>query len=527
LLLGAILWLPFAARPAQRSGAPVRKTLIIMSPHDAAIRWEFTQAFVARMKDKGVSVELDWRNPGGGTEITRILESTYAQAFERYWTGSGERWSAEIASKFTTPCNETKHCTEEVRRANEAYLKSNVSSDIDLLFGGGSADADLNAEAGRLVDSGFVRKHPELFPANGQTVGGEPYWDPKGRWVGVSLSGLGICYNRDALKRLGPLETPDSWESLANPAYRGQLALADPGKSGSALKAFEMLVQEQMRIVDERAAASGAVDAARKELAPREGWQAALRLIQRLAANARYFSDAASSVPVDVAIGNAAAGMCIDSYGGLEREATAAAGDADRMGFALPDSGTSIGADTIGVLRGAPHPDLALEFMEFVMSEEGQKIWSFRRGAPGGPKRHGLHRLPVLRALYASAYDAYRSDPNTNPYNPNRRFVYHKEWTHDIYRDIAFVIKVLCVDPEPELQDAYAALADRGFPHEATALFEDVSAVDYGTLTKSVHDVLRSGNAVARMDLTTKLVRHFRDQYRRVGALARASREAP
>jgi ABC-type Fe3+ transport system substrate-binding protein len=399
-----------------------------------------------------------------------------------------------------------------------------VSCGADLLFGGGSVDADLHAEAGRLVDSGFVAQHPELFPAGGETVGGEGYWDPGGRWLGVSLSGFGICFNRDALRRLGVHEPPDSWASLASPAYAGQLALADPSKSGSALRAFEMIIQEQMRIADDRAGASGARDGARRAMATGEGWKAGLHLIQRLTANARYFSDGASTVPVDVAMGNAAAGMCIDSYGGLESDAIAAAGDSRRMGFALPNGGTSIGADTIGLLRGAPHPALALAFIEFVLSEEGQKLWSFRRD-PEGPERHSLHRLPILKSLYAPVHDANRTDPTTNPYDPNRTFVYNAEWTHGIYRDIAFVIRVLCVDPLPELQDAYAALVETGFPAEATALFEDVSAIDYVTVKESIHDVMRSGSAVARVNLTTKLVRHFRDQYLRVTALARAARD--
>ncbi len=218
--------------------------------------------------------------------------------------------------------------------------------------------------------------------------------------------------------------------------------------------------------------------------------------------------------------------MCIDSYGGLQSEVTSAAGDSRRMGFVLPNTGTSLGADTIGLLRGAAHRSLAVEFIEFVLSPEGQKLWSFRRGTPGGPERHALHRLPVLKSLYAPAYDAYRSDPATNPYSPDRSFVYHKEWTHRIYRDIAFVIRVMCVDPAPELQDAYGTLAAHGFPRDATAAFEDVSAVDYATVTKRIDGVLRSGNAVAQMDLTTELVRHFQAQYRRAAALATSVREA-
>ncbi|HYQ04191.1 MAG TPA: extracellular solute-binding protein [Polyangiaceae bacterium] len=494
-----------------------------MTPHDATVRYEFSHAFASLLQSKGRSVEIDWRTPGGGSEITRILDSQYSGAFENHWKGQGQRWSNKIASQFATPCDPAKGCDQEVEQARAAFLQSNVGCGVDLLFGGGSVDADINARAGRLVDSGVIQRHPELFPKGDEVVGGEAHWDPQGRWLGVSLSGFGICVNRDALRRLGIRQAPDSWESLGRPAYRGQLALADPSKSSSALKGFEMLVQEQMRRAYDRAESSGIAGAERDKFATREGWLAALRLIQRLAANARYFSDAASNVPVDVAMGSAAAGMCIDSYGGLQSEVTAATGDSLRMGFELPTTGTSIGADTIGLLRGAPHRSLAVEFIEFVVSEAGQKIWSFRRGTPGGPQRHALHRLPVNRSLYAPAYDQYRSDPISNPYDPKRTFTYHKEWTQAIYRDIAFVVRVMCIDPLPELKDAYSALAANGFPAEATALFEDTSATDYVAVTQAIHRVLRSGTALEQVDLTTRLVRHYRDQYLRVAAAARSA----
>jgi ABC-type glycerol-3-phosphate transport system substrate-binding protein len=225
-------------------------------------------------------------------------------------------------------------------------------------------------------------------------------------------------------------------------------------------------------------------------------------------------------------MGNAAAGMCIDSYGGLQTEVTAIESESSRMGFLLPGSGTSIGADTIGLLRGSAHRQLAVEFIEFVLSEQGQKLWSFRRGVPGGPLRHALHRAPILPGLYAPAFDQLRSDPAINPYGGMLGFVYHDGWTRRLYRDISFVVRVLCVDPAPELAEAYQALAVNGFPADATALFDDVAAVDYDTVSTRIHGVLGSGDAVAQMDLAGELVGKFRAQYRRVTELARSSHGA-
>ena len=537
----AVLALPFIAKwsAAQRAAGSGRaqapaarggETLVIITPHNEAIRHEFAEAFTAFMARQGRQVQLDWRSPGGGSEINRLLVAEYAASFQRHWTGAlGRRWSSHASAGFAADPPPGAPPDAEGAEARRAFLASNVGCGIDLLFGGGSVDAQLHASAGRLVDAGVVKAHPQLFGDAGipAVVGGEAFWDRGGRWVGVCLSGFGICVNRDVLARLGVAGLPSSWAALADPVYFGQLGLADPGKSGTAVKTFEMIIQEQMQQVRRRAETAGVAPPQLDDLAVHEGWLAGLRLIRRLAANARYFSDAASRVPVDVATGDAAAGMCIDFYGRFQSEVTAAAQDPEqarrgpRMDFVMPKTGTSIGADTIGLLRGAPHRELAVAFIEFVLSEQGQKLWSFRKGAPGGPRTYALHRLPILPALYAPEYDPYRADPDTQPYAPTHQFVYHEAWTGPLFRAIAFVVRVMCVDPAPELRDAYQALAQAGFPAQATALFDDVSVVDYDTVKGPLRAALRAPNALDEVTWSNRLVRQFRDQYRQVAALAR------
>jgi ABC-type glycerol-3-phosphate transport system substrate-binding protein len=219
--------------------------------------------------------------------------------------------------------------------------------------------------------------------------------------------------------------------------------------------------------------------------------------------------------------------MCIDFYGRFQSEMTDADGRRGRMGFLMPTTGSSLGADSIGLLRGAPHRALAVEFMEFVLSDAGQKIWSFRRGTPGGPQTYSIQRLPISPRLYAAAYDRYRADTNTTPYGSARTFVYRPEWTAPIFRALAFVVRVMCVDPAPELQEAYRALNAAHFPPRALALFDDVSAVDYDIVSGPLRTALRSQNADGEVAWTNRLVRQFRDQYRRVAALARQSTGVP
>ena len=182
------------------------------------------------------------------------------------------------------------------------------------------------------------------------------------------------------------------------------------------------------------------------------------------------------------------------------------------------------GVQVQALLRGAPHRELAIAFIDYVLSDAGQKLWSFRRGVPGGPERYTLRRLPIVPHLYDHAFDAYRADPDDNPYEKAHEFVYHREWTGPLYSAIAFVVRVMCVDPERELQDAYDALVRAGFPPEAAALFDDVSAVDYATVAGPLRAALQSADPMDEANWSIRLVRGFRAQYRRVTALAKAGR---
>jgi len=286
-----------------------------------------------------------------------------------------------------------------------------------------------------------------------------------------------------------------------------------------------MIVQRQMLDAHERLAAAGGIgDAAQDAEAVSEGWTKAMRLFRRLGANARYFTDQSSKIPLDVASGDAAAGMCIDYYGRFQAEAAAAAGRPGRVGFVTARGETSINPDPIALLRGAPHRELAIAFIEFVLSDEGQKLWGFRRGVPGGPERYALRRLPIVPYLYDHAFDAQRADPEENPYEEARDFVYHRAWTGPLYGALAFVVRVMCVDPEEELQQAYGALAKAGFPPQATALFDDVSAVDYTTVAGPLRAALHAADPMEEARWSIRLVSGFREQYRRVTALARAGK---
>lgn len=562
--LALIVALPFALRPRGSLLAAADETLVIVSPHNEAIRAEFARGFRDWYHTKtGKTARIDWRIPGGTSEIARYLAGEYQAPFENYWRHTlGRRWTDAVQRAFDDPKiqpgpdvgNDT-----EPETARRAFLHSNVGIGIDLFFGGGSFDFIQQAAAGRLVDSGFVRSHPELFGDEAtqipQTLSGEPFWDKDGRWFGNVLSAFGICYNVESVSRVRLREggfsprltapttlmptMSKSWRALADPVFAKLIALADPNQSGSVAKAFEMIIQQSINDAirstlhdDDGVPREDSEEAWQRYLGQRnerkklEGWDEAMRLIEKMSANARYFTDSATKIPIDVADGDAAAGMCIDFYGRFESE-NARNADADhreRMMFFTPPGGTSYGVDPIALLRGAPHRTLALAFMEYVMSLDGQKLWNWKIGTPGGPQQYALRRLPIRRELYAPEFAEFRADPDVYPYEEAKNFTYHPEWTAHLFNPIRFIVRVMCVDPHEEAREAWAALIQARFPDEAMKVFGDLSAVSYEEANGRIRETLRNPDKLAEARLAAELTAKFRAQYRRAAELARAGK---
>jgi ABC-type glycerol-3-phosphate transport system substrate-binding protein len=71
-----------------------------------------------------------------------------------------------------------------------------------------------------------------------------------------------------------------------------------------------------------------------------------------------------------------------------------------RMGYIDPANATAVNPDPIAMVRGAEHPETAKRFIQFVLSEQGQRLWITRAGTPGGPRTTSLHRLPARQSVY-------------------------------------------------------------------------------------------------------------------------------
>jgi ABC-type Fe3+ transport system substrate-binding protein len=550
LVIAVIVALPFLLRPAREAPGRADDTLVILSPHNEAIRQEFQAAFARWWRERtGRTVYVDWRSIGGTSEIARYLEGEYAAAFRHHWTRRlGRPWSFAVQAAYANgrlPAS----ATAEEKEARAAFLASDAGCGVDLFFGGGAYDFMVQDRAGRLIDSGVVTAHPDWFSdeAIPQKHAGDDYRGKEGRWLGTVLSAFGIIYNRVSLERLG-LPVPAQWTDLADPRYFGEVALADPTKSGSINKAFENLIQQKMHsMVRKRAAGSRATaaenlksqisDLKSPEPAPlaeataaavAAGWAQGLQLIQQIAANARYFTDSAQKVPIDVAAGNCAAGMCIDFYGRQQVEALLRRGESDRLAYVSPEGGTAYSVDPVAMLRGAPDPEVARGFIEFALGMEGQRLWDQKAGTPGGPQRFALRRLPVRKDFYnLPGIDVLRSDPDEKPYAVAEPLVYRADWSGSLFNELRFIIRAMCLDSHRELKQAWRAIhaarerGDMAAADAALAVMLDVSAVDYAAAGGPIKAALGARDKAEEIRMAATLGAHFRAQYRRAAALTR------
>jgi hypothetical protein len=305
----------------------------------------------------------------------------------------------------------------------------------------------------------------------------------------------------------------------------GEVAVCDPTKSGSIAKAFENLIQQQMqiRLHALQREPGGLPQTELEARAVREGWDEGMRIMRLIGANARYFTDSSQKPPIDVAQGNSAAGICIDFYGRYQAEAVTRRDASGRLVYVTPRGGTVSSVDPIGVLRGAPHRNVAEAFIEFTLSMEGQKLWNFKVGTPGGPVQFALRRLPVRRDYYAEeTWKPYQSDPEAEPYAVEDQLVYKPEWTGSLFREMSFGIRVMCLDTHTELVEAWRAIIAAGKPPQAMAVLNDMSLLGYDRMFSVVKPALNSKNKVDEVRLARELGSQLRAQYRRAAELARA-----
>lgn len=461
------------------------RSLVVITASSEAVRHEIEKAFREHHKalHDGEEVTIDWRTPGGTSEIVRFIQSTYSANARHAWIEEGRGdWDESVSSSVFAATPPADAAGAEAWRW---FRGSDVGIDVDVLQGGGQYDHEGLRAAGILVPSGVRDRHPEWFSGDAPILspggGGEVWYDPSDCYYAFCFATFGIVYNRDRLAEAGFSEAEiggfgSKWSDLADPRLYGAVGVADPSQSGSITKCFEMLIQRSMQ--DYISALHPGEDIATYKPTVEEldaAWSEALLLLKQLGGNAAYLTFSASKVPVDASMGQIAAGMCIDFYGRSQVEWSRSQLGREVISYRTPTAASTVSAEPIAILRGARDRELAEEYVDFLLSEKAQKLWGKEAGAPDGPRDHTLYRLPVRRDMFEG--DALRDTVfgDERPLLLASSFQYRGDWTGSLFTAIRVLVKTMLIDCGPELRRAWGEILRQGgmeaLPPERRAAF--------------------------------------------------------
>ena len=393
LCLLVVLGVPFAMSGVKRGDmhAEGARKLIVVTPHVPQIRDEFARAFSEwHQREYGEAVVIDYRTPGGTSEIRKQLSAMFTDAVKRQYEANKDNWELD-----------------------DLLVLEPGSIAFDVMFGGGSYDhsalkrgstvsvkqdesTTLELKVAQSAPMDFTQAElDELFGKN--EIGPQELYDPEQYWIGTALSSFGIVYNRDVFQdRLG-LPLPTQFADLMQHELGGWIALADPRQSGSITTTFDSILGN-------------------------EGWEEGWRILRGMCGNTRYFTNASTKPPIDVSNGEAAAGLAIDFYGRGQAQVIKDSGGGDRVGYQEPKGAVYVDADPISIINGGPSPEIAKRFVRFCMTEEAQALWQFAKnnpdnpigadGEPMGPEWSELRRMPVRRVMYEKYFPYFMDQVN-------------------------------------------------------------------------------------------------------------------
>jgi len=188
--------------------------------------------------------------------------------------------------------------------------------------------------------------------------------DGEGFYHGYSASALGIAYNTKSVK-----EGPEKWTDLADSKWKGKLNMPDPSLSGSALDF----------IYGYAAADKGA-------------W----KTIESWKKNDLQVNGANKEALESVITGEKDA-----TISGVDYMAYKAKAEGEPVEITYPESGTVISPRAVGIMKDAKNLEGAKAYVDFLLSDEGQKLVADAYLLPGNKEiavkdRAALDDIPQL-----------------------------------------------------------------------------------------------------------------------------------
>lgn len=180
------------------------------------------------------------------------------------------------------------------------------------------------------------------------------YVDPDGYWAATNDYVIAVSYNTDLIK---PGTEPRHWDELLDPRYRGKIAWGGLASTS---------------------AGAGFIGTAIKEL----GEERAREYLKKLALQRPAPIGAAARVVIDQVIAGEYA-IALQSF--PENAIFSASKGAPVKWIPMKPTMTGI-VSTVGVLANSPNPNAAKLLVEYMLEEEGQKLYRDTFYIPAHPK---------------------------------------------------------------------------------------------------------------------------------------------
>lgn len=214
--------------------------------------------------------------------------------------------------------------------------------EADIFWGGEPALFDDLAERKLLAALELPEAALREIPASIGTPKPVLLKDPRGFWVGCCLTPYGLVWQPRLLRRLG-MEAIRDWDDLLDCRLKGQIAQATPDRSSSNHASYEVVLQKL-------------------------GWQRGWEWAARLGANTGIFVARSRDVPTVVAKGEFAVGFAVPAYMAFEDLLSGF-----DLKYLTPVAGF-VTPEPLAVIAGSRNPRAARAFIQFILSDEGQRV---------------------------------------------------------------------------------------------------------------------------------------------------------
>jgi len=301
------------------------------------------------------------------TPVSKFIHDSALKAFADY---AKEKWNVTVkvsAIPAGTPV------------AYGRIVEWKGKPEVDIFWGGESALFEKLAEQKLLQKVEISREAWEAIPASIGKPRPIPLKDKDGFWVGTALEPYGLVYHPKKIQRLG-IPEPKEWDDLLNPKLKGEVAQCAPTRSSSSNATYEVILS--MYGED-------------------KGWE----WLRKLAANTGHFTARSRDVPTVVAKGEYSAGFAVPSYMAFEEKLAGF-----ELKFVAPKN-AFVTPEPMAILAGARNPKAARAFIEFLLSERGQKVFMERglfpitpmykvQGPPGSPAELAVEFTGGVRSYF-------------------------------------------------------------------------------------------------------------------------------